>query len=399
MESPLDPMAIVEDLAALPHRGAGTEQERRAADLLVNRLVQLGADVERQPFSTPKTFIWLVWWLIAGLVAGLMAMPVAPWPAFALVVLSAGSGLLYFDWRWSPVSLMPPRAHSENVIGRAPAPVEPGQDPGPRKKKLILMAHYDTAPVSLLYLPSQVAGLRRGLLITLGLMVLAMVVALATALGGASPLLGWLRWLLVIYFVAQGVVVSFDYLRYGFTNGAADNASGTAAAIGTFERLLKQPIPGWDVEVVLTGAEEVIMVGARVYKQAIEKTLDRENTHLLNFDNLGAGQIKIVTRTGSLTSVVYDNLLVQAALDTATQEPRFQGVEPGEWHTGDFDSLWFARDSVSSLTLAALDAQGRIPHLHRPSDTLENVDPEVVRQAVDFAEATVRRLAAGPADG
>ncbi|MCP5066791.1 MAG: peptidase M28, partial [bacterium] len=78
--------------------------------------------------------------------------------------------------------------------------------------------------------------------------------------------------------------------------------------------------------------------------------------------------------------------------------PRFQGVEPGEWHTGDFDSLWFARDSVSSLTPAALDAQGRIPPLHRPSDTLENVDPEVVGQAVDFAEATVRRLAASPVD-
>jgi len=33
-EISLDPMAIVRDLAALPHRGATTDQERHAADLL-----------------------------------------------------------------------------------------------------------------------------------------------------------------------------------------------------------------------------------------------------------------------------------------------------------------------------------------------------------------------------
>lgn len=33
-ETPFDPMAIVRDLAALPHRGATTDQESRAADVL-----------------------------------------------------------------------------------------------------------------------------------------------------------------------------------------------------------------------------------------------------------------------------------------------------------------------------------------------------------------------------
>jgi Iap family predicted aminopeptidase len=108
---------------------------------------------------------------------------------------------------------------------------------------------------------------------------------------------------------------------------------------------------------------------------------------------LGAGQLKIITRTGSLIDVVYDNALVQAALQIAASDPRFADVKPGVWHTGDFDSLWFARAGIPSLTLSAQDEQGLIPNLHRPTDTFENVDPALPGLAVDLAEATARRLA------
>ena len=103
----LDPMAIVRELTALPHRGATTEQERHAADILESYLQRLGATVERQPFTTPKAYIWEVWWLIGGIVAGLLLTPLASWFAFVLVAASVAMALLYFDWRASPVSLLP----------------------------------------------------------------------------------------------------------------------------------------------------------------------------------------------------------------------------------------------------------------------------------------------------
>jgi hypothetical protein len=393
MGSHLDPMTIVADLAELPHRGAGTPHERRAADILASCLEQLGATVARQQFRTPKAYVWLIWWLVGGIAAGLLLVPVAPWPAFFLVVACAGMAFLYFDWRSSPISRLPPQTTSENVIGKALSSNGGVAEPGRRRRKLILMAHYDSAPASLLYLPSMVKGLRAGLLINMGLMLVSVAIALLAALHGGQSALSWLRWILAIYFLGQGVITSVDYLRYGYTNGAADNASGVAAAVGTFERLLKKPIPGWDLEIVLTGAEEVIMVGAKAYYRSQLTRLDPESTYVLNFDNVGAGDLKVITRTGSITPVVYTNPLVRAALATATTEPRFRHVQPGEWHTGDFDSLWFARDSIPSLTLAAIGADGRMPNLHRPTDTLENVDPAIVRSAVDFAEATVRQLA------
>ena len=384
----LDPMAIVRDLAALPHRGATTVEERQAADILERHLKSLGASVERQGFVTPKTYVGEVWWLIAALEAGLLLTPLLGWVAFAWVALCVALAWHYFDWRASPVSLLPPRAASLNVIGRIPAQ-------GQAHKKLILMGHYDSAPVSRLYLPSMVKGFRQSLLMSLGLMLVAVVVVLLAVLRIGLPWVNWLRYLLMLYFLVQGVMSSIDYWRLGFTNGAADNATGTAVAVATAERLWRAPIPGWDVEVVLTSAEEANLKGALAYFRARRAELDPRNTYLFNFDNLGAGKIKIVTRTGSVTNIVYQNALVDAALQTAAGDARFQDVKPGVWHTGDFDSAWFARAGIPSLTLSAQDEQGLIPNLHRPGDTLANVDTNLPRHAVEFAEATIRRLAAG----
>lgn len=389
----VDPMDIVRELTALPHRGAATDQARLAADILERHLRQLGATVERQPFTTPKTYITEVWWLVGGVVVGLLLIPVLSWLALLLVGVCTAAALLYFDWRDSPVSLLPPRSSSENVIGRAPPSAAQGKMSAYRK--LILMGHYDSAPVSLLYLPSMVRGFRRSLRISLGLMVLAVVIALLSALGIGQPVVTWLTRLLAMYFVAQGLMSTIDYLRFGYTNGAADNATGAAIAVATAERLWRRPIPGCDVEVVLTGAEEANLKGSRAYYRANRHELGPESSYVLNFDNIGAGQITVITRTGSLSDVVYDNALVDAALETAASEPRFKSVKPGVWHSGDFDSIWFARAGVPSLTLSAQDEEGCVPNLHRPTDTTENVDKAVPRLAVDFAEATVRRLLGG----
>jgi hypothetical protein len=392
----IDTMAIVRELAALPHRGATTANEKRAAELLARALQALGARVERQPFKTAKTYISEVWWLLGALSLTLILTPFIAWIAFALMLLITATALRYFDWRSSPLSLLPPRAVSENILGKDPheGKHDQGPQPGLKRKKLILMAHYDSAPVSLLYQPPLVKDFRRSLLCSLGLMAGAVLITLLEVLGMGRPITAWARWLLVAYFLVQGILSTIDYLRYGFANGAADNATGVAVALAGAERLWRDPIAGWEVEVVLTGAEEVGMVGARQYFLAQKDRLDANATYVMNFDNLGSGAVKIITRTGSMTTVVYDNALVHAALQTAAADPQYRHIKTGVWHTGDFDSIWFARAGIPSLTIAAQDEQGQIPFLHRPNDTIDNVDANVARCAVGFAEATIRRLAA-----
>lgn len=133
------------------------------------------------------------------------------------------------------------------------------------------------------------------------------------------------------------------------------------------------------------------MVGFRAYfvdrGKALRSTGD---VFVLNFDNVGSGSLRVVTRTGALVPVKYRGPLVEAALKTASGDPRLSEVKEGRWHTGDFDSIWFQRGGIVSLTLSAQDEAGLIPNLHRPEDILANVDPAL---AVDVAEAVIRRLA------
>jgi Peptidase family M28 len=391
----VDPMNLIRELTSLPHRGATTVYERQAADRLQARLEALNADVERERFRTSKTYITHVYWIIGGLCSGLLLIPVLSWFAWGLVALSVVTALRYFDWRSTFVSLLPPPGFSENVIGRFPAKEavdEEDRSESP-KKRLILMAHYDSAPISLLYLPSMVKNFHQSLLISLGLMVAAALFALLELLGLGRPAVLWLRYVLVVYFLGQGALSSVDYFRFGFTNGAADNASGVAVAICTAERLWRNPLPGWDVEVVLTGAEETGMAGARCYYLTHREDLAEKEIFVFNFDNLGVGEVKIITKTGSLTRVSYDNPLVRAALETAAGDSRFGVIREGSWHTGDFDTVWYVRRDIPALTLSAQDDRERVPNLHRPKDTIENMDPLLPALVVDFAEATARRLA------
>jgi hypothetical protein len=382
-----DPMTIVQELTDLPHRGTGTPEAVQARAILTRHLDVLGAAVSTQSFRTPRTYVSVVSWMIGGLIAGLLLLRWQPWVGFALTTVSTLCAWLFFDLRYSPAIELPPRVKAGNVIGVFPASSE-------ARKRLILMAHFDSAPASLLYRPEMVKGFVRSLRISIGLTLLAVIVALLVALGIAPLILVIVRWALIVYFVGQIVLGSLEYFRLGFVNGASDNATGVAAAVEIAARV-RQNLPGdWEMQVVLTSAEENNgMVGARTYYRTNRARLG-DDSYILNIDTVGMGALKIITATGTLTNITYDNALVEAAKAAAQADPRFADVETAEWRTGDFDTAPFARGGVPCLTLGALDAQGGMPNIHRPEDTITNVDPALVRHTVDFGVALVKRLIA-----
>ena len=68
--------------------------------------------------------------------------------------------------------------------------------------------------------------------------------------------------------------------------------------VSTAQRLWNNPLRGWQVEVVLTSAEEASLKGSLAYFRS-GQPWSAQGTYVLNLDNVGAGQIKVVTRTGS----------------------------------------------------------------------------------------------------
>ncbi|MEA3360384.1 MAG: M20/M25/M40 family metallo-hydrolase [Thermodesulfobacteriota bacterium] len=372
---------IIERLCSLSHRGATTENEATAANYLEEFITKIGGKATRQYFKTSVSYIFEVWWLLFFLLIGLSLIPFFKLLSLAFITISIVMLFLYFDWRDTWITEFPPQRQSQNVIGKKQFD---SNEPQPRNR-IVLMAHYDSAPVSLLYLPSMVKGFSSSLKFNLFNLLIVELIAVLNCFAIAAALVFWLRYIYMTYFFIQAIIAGLDYFRKGYTNGAADNASGVAVAITTTQKLWTQNIPNWNIELVLTGAEEVGMRGAKYYLNTCLSKWKGEKVHVLNFDNLGVGNLKIITKTGSITAIKYDGDLVKTAIGTSKSKPEYSNIEIGEWHTGDFDTIHFQRSGLSSLTLSAQDENGLIPNLHRPSDTVENVDFDTVERAANFA--------------
>ncbi len=383
------PNQLLRDLCALPHRGAATANEAKAARLLETYLTETGATVGTEPFQTPRTYVTILYWLIGGLLVALALVPVTP-VAIGLVWYFVWLAWRYFNWQYSFITRFPIQHTAHNVIGRWVA-----QEAGPAAHKVILMAHYDTAPVSLLYGPKQQAGFRTSLISSLGLMVLVGVVATVEAFGAGQPYIAYFRYGLMLYFVVQAFTGTAGYWLRGYANGASDNATGVAAAIATADRIRQLALPHLDLEVVLTSAEEVGMIGAYHYVQAHKRQWRSDQTTVINFDTLGAGKLTVVEETGTVEPIRYDNEPTRLARQLLETGPFRNRARLGRWHTADFDSVWFVRENLPVLALCALDANGRMPCIHQPQDTLESIDPTAMYTAIDLAEAVILNRLAG----
>lgn len=375
---------ILRELTAFPHRGAATLPGNEAATVLRTYLAEMGADVRTEPFQTPKTYATVVYWIIGGLLAGLALVPVTG-VAVGLVWYFGWLAWRYFNWQYSFIVKFPVQHTAHNVIGRW---AMGGR--GENRRKVILMAHYDTAPVSLLYGPKQQANFRVSLIVSLGLMGLAALAASLEALGVGLPYLTYLRYALMVYFLVQAITSTAGYWLKGYTNGASDNATGVAAALATADRIRQADLPDIDLEVVLTSAEEAGMLGAYYYVQAHRREWKRSSTMVINFDTLGAGKLTVVEQTGTVETIRYDNEPTRMARQLLETESFRSRAQVGQWHTADFDSVWFVRNRIPVLALCALDELGRMPRIHQPDDTLDQVDPTTTQTAVDLAEAVVR---------
>lgn len=372
----MTPKQIVEKLTSFPNRGVATKNEAPVLDFLTQQFTN--QIVSRESFRTPKTYISVVWWLILGLSAGLICLNFSSILGLVITFVFVTMAMLYFNWYASPVTNFPPLVKSHNLIIKE-------KKTSPKAKKLILMAHWDTAPISLLYRPEMVGNFRKSLKMSLILMMVAQFLAISQFLIPNDFLL-LVSNILALYFIIQGITATVDFFRLGYSNGASDNATGVAAATEAAQKLWNKNLQNLDIELVITGAEEVGMIGARAYMKAHYQEFTKE-TYLINFDTLGSGDLKIITQTGSWSTIVYDNELVKTAKEITANVASLKDVKTGAWHTADFDSVWFQRAGIPSVTLAALDKNGRMPNIHRPTDILANVDFKPMEEAIILAEA------------
>ncbi len=372
---------IINALSEWPHRGVGTEEEMEARETLIAKLsAEMDVDIHEEGFFAPPSYLPFFWLIALAQAAFVLLADFAP-----LVMMVGGlfmlmSHLKFFDWRLTRLIWLTARRTTANLVARK----------GAGRRLFILMAHLDSAPASFAYRPSQVKHFAANVWIATGILALGVLVPTAELSGLAIP--APLEWLIAAAIIGQVVMASVDHWRFGYTPGANDNLTGVAAACEVASRLWASMPDDAEIRLVITTAEEAGMLGAQHYWEQHEAELHARETHVLNFDTVGAGKLAYVVESGGFIPVYYDTPLAHAAHALGRLNKRFEHIGPARHKVGDFDSVWFIRDGISSLTLAAYDDAGLMPHIHTMEDSLEKIDLGLVEEAAIFGEAIIRMV-------
>ena len=242
---------IMQHLTALADeigpRPATSDAESRAASYIESVFVARGLEPEIHEFEAARTYSWA--YVLYHLVTIVSAVCAGSWllggrllwPAFALSAINAFVLWMDLDTRWGLTRIMP-KGPSQNVIARH----VPKARRGERMKKVVIVAHYDTARSSLAFSPGTVNQFP----ITFALMkastfaVPVVLLVMGLPLPGPAVVHTYL-WYLTLAFSAYLLVPLFINVQreimMPFVDGANDNASGVAAMLGVLHNLVAEP--------------------------------------------------------------------------------------------------------------------------------------------------------------
>jgi hypothetical protein len=380
-------------LASFGHRGSTTERERTAADYLCEELKSAGFEPEWETFTGSNSFGARV--LIHVLIAAGGAMVLWKWP-----VLSIGIDVVVLMSLWAENStrgiwLSRPlvRYPSINLSARIPA-VSP-------RLRVIVSGHYDTQRTGFLWRVGKyviplfwwLPAFLKPPLSLLGLVVIGQSVLSAWVMNlGPHPIITIAN-LVVLGIYLFAVVLLGDWAIGPFVPGAADNASGAAAAFALGEAWKTEPAQGVELVILLPSCEESGLLGAAAWTDRHRQELKELPTIFLNFDNLGVGAPRFFDADLPLFGwpITYPHEIVNMAKETA----RSIGLADTDPHTmpGPTDGLAFLVRGIPGMTIVSFRAHGYMPWYHLPGDTAEHLDFEEAWRAVSFGWELLQRFA------
>lgn len=370
-----------------PTRLTGSAGERVVHDALAARLAGLGFRVERQPFRfAPHIYGSLALHFGLGVALVVLAGWAPRWAALGHLVVLV-SFLSEAVGRRHLLRRLWPRVDTQNVLATWPSD-------GPLRRRIVCVAHVDSAYTGLLFHPPVLRALTRPPprpLPNKQLLLPVLCLALACGVELLAPHAGVLAALAVPMLVVA-LLNAEIVLRDEVVPGAADNLSGCAAQLVVAEAWAARPEPGVELVLVYSGAEEAGTGGAAHLARAMRGRWSVDDTEVLVLDTLSNGAL-FVLEEGELWPVQVPPELRAAVSAVAAQlglpDPPTFAVPAGAT-----DALPLRVAGYRALALTCIDpAYGAPRHYHHPTDTAENVDPVQLEASTRLAEALVRHLA------
>lgn len=279
-----DVMQHVEALAGeIGPRPATSEAESRAAEYLEAVFASRGLETEVQTFDSPRTYGWayVIYNILTLACVGILGLgSFWSWVALAVSAITAFFFAMDLDTRWGLTHLMP-KGVSRNVIARH----VPKSRRGDRLRKVVVVAHYDSARSSLAFSPGLVKNFNVtfGLLkaITFGVPIFVLAVALPWTDAAIDKYLWYATIIFSAYLLVPLVINIHRELAMKFVDGANDNASGVAAMLAVMEELVPEP----DASRYVTSSFTPVR---RSVEAAVEADVVPEGA-LLNYSPAGGG--------------------------------------------------------------------------------------------------------------
>jgi Peptidase family M28 len=367
-------------------RPSASEGERRAAEWLVARFAELGAEARIEAEPAHGTY----WWPLGigaalGALSGIAALRGRRLLGTLLGALGAAGISDDFPPGQRRLRRVLPRRTTYNVI------CELGDLEAART--IVLIAHHDAAHSGLVFHPQipQIAD-RLGLIersdTSPPLMAPVIGGPLLAAIGALTG-----KRLLSRLGVLLGLGSAAAMAEIGarpVVPGANDNGTAVVALLALTKRLLEEPPQGIRVLLLSVGSEESFSEGMKAFGERHFPGLPRESTFFLCLETLGSPHLLVLRGEGFLKMREYPprSLALMDGLAAELGIPLFPNLR---LHNGT-DGLESLAAGYETAVLASCTDLKQPANYHWWHDLAENVNFETVEQGIQLSEAAVRRL-------
>jgi peptidase M28-like protein len=367
-------------------RPSASEGERRAAEWLVGRFGELGAEARIEAEPAHGTY----WWPLGigaalGAIGGLAALRGKRLHGGALAAAAAAGMASDFPPGKRLLRRVLPRRTTYNVV------CELG--PADAERTVVLIAHHDAAHSGLVFHPEipNIAD-RLGLIERTDTSppLMAPVVG-GPVLAALGALTG--RRLLTRLGVLLGLGSAAAMTEIGLRDvvpGANDNGSAVVSLLALAERLIEQPPRNLRVVLLSAGSEESFSEGMKAFGERHFPQLSRESTFFICLESIGSPHLLVLRGEGFLKMHEYPPRAL-ALMDELGEELDIR-LYPNLRTRSGTDGLESLAAGYETVVIASCTDLKQPANYHWWHDLAENVDFDTVADGIRLSEAAIRRL-------
>ncbi|HEY8082908.1 MAG TPA: M28 family peptidase [Solirubrobacterales bacterium] len=376
---------LLEELEQI-YRPSASEGERHAAEWLVERFAEAGAQARIEAEAAHGTY----WWPLGigaalGALGGLAAIRGHRLLGAALgAVGAAGIADDFPPGKRRLRKPLPTRTTCNVVCELGAADAE---------RTVVIVSHHDAAHSGLIFHPAlpkfaDRLGLIEGQDTSPALMAPVVGGPILAALGALTG-----RRLLAKLGIVLGIgtaAAMADIGRRKTVPGANDNGTGVVALLALARRLKEEPPEGIRVILLSTGSEESFSEGIKAFGERHFPQLPRESTFFLSVDSIGSPHLLVLRGEGFLKMHEYPRRALEL-MDGLAEELGIWLYPNLRLHNGT-DGLEPLAAGYETASLCGCTDLKNPANYHWPNDLAENVDFGSVADGIRLVEAAVRRL-------